>query len=88
MQGDGVLCDQAALPPGTVLVGEGLLSATEGGEEAYQVMDSCGGVITNIVSLEEVSKTVSIESLLAGQVCSSRPLHDTICSVFLRSLCG
>ena len=35
-------------------------------EETYQA-DTCG-VITNVVSLEEVSKTVSIESLLANQV--------------------
>ena len=35
-------------------------------EETYQA-DACG-VITNVVSLEEVSKTVSIESLLANQV--------------------
>ena len=34
-------------------------------EETYQTDTS--GVITNVVSLEEVSKTVSIESLLANQ---------------------
>ena len=35
-------------------------------EETYQTDPS--GVITNVVSLEEVSKTVPIESLLANQV--------------------
>ena len=35
-------------------------------EETYQA--DAYGVITNVVSLEEVSKTVSIESLLANQV--------------------